>query len=125
MPEPGAKLYCTQRDLELIKLECQANDVPTEEIMLLWTPAEARLYFKDCIRPPDELVAARNADEKAPPRRGLAPNEFEMIICICCCCGIGPDKLFVAWLEDRKKKRSQRDAEIELQSPAATSMTRT
>ena len=87
MPAQGL-LYCTQRDLELIKLECQANEVPVEESMLLWTPAEARRFFTECIRPEPDLLAKRKVHDKAPKRPWIATNETEMLICICCCCGL-------------------------------------
>lgn len=108
MPEIG-KLYCTQRDLESIRHECQRYTVPIDDSMLLWTPAEARAYFISygAEKPNPKGLAKRSIDDAAPKRTGLAQNERECCIGLCCCCC---DTAIMAWLDGRSEKKSKQSS---------------
>ena len=105
MPAIG-KIYCTRRDLEQIRHDCQSSLEIDDATMLLWTPLEARTYFSSggTVMPDAAVLTTRHVDDAIPKRKGLSPNEEETLLSCCCCCC---DWLIMMHLE---KKRARRKA---------------
>ena len=106
---PSASPYCTERDLEKIRLECQAISVPLEDGMRLWTPAEARTFFMSsgCDRPDADALATRSPNDKAPKPPCCGRYAQEMCLCVVCCCGLGFDQMTMALIDKSRKKREK------------------
>ena len=120
MPENG-KLYCTRRDLETIRQECQADGLEIVDAMLLWLPAEARAYFASsgAEKPCASALATRSLDDSAPATPCCPQNEFETCLFVVCCCGMGCDGLIMATIEGRKRRGGNTQAPIPAQATRA------
>ena len=91
--------------MKQIQHDCRAFDVAIDDVMLLWTPIEARAYFSSGggERPHPDVLATRNVSDRA-PRPGLRQHEQEVFIGCCCpCC----DTLIVVCLDSMRKRRAE------------------
>ena len=119
----AASPYCSERDLEKIRLEAQAAEVPIEEGMKLWVPAEARAFFmsKGMDRPDPAILARRSPDDKVDKRPCCGKNEQEVCLCVFCCCGMGCDQMTMALIESCRKKKGGRGSKLP-EEPGAVDM---
>ena len=84
--------YCTRNALAAIKAGCEGSDLPVEDVMLLWTPVEARAYFESRgnTRPDPELVATRSPHDRAPRVNRTGPKRaLREVLCGCLCPCLG------------------------------------
>lgn len=91
-----------------------ADHLQIEDIMLDWTPAEARAYFESRgqTRPDAQMVLQRKAEleakgnKKKPVAKGVRSIRNEMFLSLLCDCGI-----INMFLEQSRQKKKRREAE--------------